>query len=329
MSEGLFYEKKGRDLVTCRLCPKLCVIKEGKTGFCRVRANRDGALYPTNYGRVAAYGLDPIEKKPLYHFYPGSLIMSLGATGCNLHCGFCQNWAISQGTPPTELLTPERAVDLARQARGNIGIAYTYSEPLVWYEFVRDTARLARLAGLQNVLVTNGYVNEEPLRELLDWIDAVNIDVKGFTEGFYKNNCAGSLQPVLRTVEIVAASSCHVELTNLLITGLNDSMAEIKKLVDWIAGLDRAIPLHFSRYYPCFEMDLPATPWATLRMAAATAKKKLSYVYLGNVPEQARQNTYCQHCGRLLIARNGYQIRLEGIRGKCCANCGEICHVVW
>lgn len=326
MHEAFYYEKKERKLTACRLCPKLCTIREGKSGFCRVRQNREGTLYATNYGKVTSSGLDPIEKKPLYHFYPGSFILSFGTVGCNLRCGFCQNWSIAHGDPRATDLTPEQVVELAQQQadRGypNVGIAYTYSEPFMWYEFVWDTARLAQKAGLKNVLVTNGYVNETPLREILPFIDAMNIDVKGFTDDYYRKSCVGRLEPVQRTVEI-AHLKCHVELTTLLVTGLNDSPEEIGRLVDWVASLDREIPLHFSRYFPNFEMDLPATPLETLRQAMDIARKKLSYVYIGNAPELKANDTYCPGCGKKVIDRAAYSARLVGLDGKKCHHCGK------
>lgn len=327
MKEAFYYEKKERELAACRLCPKLCTIREGKAGFCRVRQNRGGVLYAENYARVTSYGLDPIEKKPLYHFYPGSHILSLGTLGCNLRCGFCQNWSIAHGEDPRTIdLSPEQAVDMAMQQSlrdyPNIGLAYTYSEPFMWYEYVWDTARLARQAGLKNVLVTNGYVNETPLREILPYIDAMNIDVKGFSSEFYRDNCVGSLEPVQRTVEI-SLGSCHVELTTLLVTGLNDSPGEITRLVEWIAGLDPDIPLHLSRYFPNFEFDLPPTPLETLRQAWEIAREKLNYVYVGNAPELGAANTYCPRCGKEVLNRAGYSTRNAGLEEKKCRGCGR------
>ncbi|MDD3652744.1 MAG: AmmeMemoRadiSam system radical SAM enzyme [Desulfotomaculaceae bacterium] len=326
MHEALYYEKKERKLTACRLCPKLCTIREGKSGFCRVRHNLEGTLFATNYGQVTAFGLDPIEKKPLYHFCPGSAILSVGTVGCNLRCGFCQNWSIAHGNPKTTDLTPVKLVELARlqieRGYDNIGIAYTYSEPLIWYEFVLDTARMAQAAGLKNVLVTNGYVNETPLRELLPYIDAMNIDVKGFTDEYYHDSCKGRLEPVVRTVEI-ASQECHVELTNLLVTGLNDSPEEIGQLVDWIASLDATIPLHFSRYFPNFEVEHLPTPLKTLRQALEIARKKLDFVYIGNAPEVGSQDTYCPQCGEMLINRTGYNSRVIGLSGSNCRGCGR------
>lgn len=326
MHEALYYEKKEQKLTACRLCPKMCTIREGKSGFCRVRQNRGGTLYAVNYGKATSCALDPIEKKPLYHFYPGSFILSYGTIGCNLRCGFCQNWSIAHGEPDTADITPEQAVETALRQAGqgypNIGIAYTYSEPFMWYEFIWDTARLAREAGLKNVLVTNGYVSETPLREILPYIDAMNIDVKGFTDEYYSKNCMGKLGPVLRTVEI-AHRECHVELTTLLVTGLNDSEKEIRKLVDWVASLDREIPLHISRYFPNFEVNLPATPLETLERAREIAREKLSYVYIGNAPQLDAGDTHCPECGEELISRFGYRARAVGLEDGKCGSCGR------
>lgn len=329
MHEALFYEKKEENRVLCRLCPKLCRIGEGRSGFCRVRRNVGGVLYAANYGEVSSIALDPIEKKPLYHFHPGSLILSLGTVGCNLRCGFCQNWQISQGSPQTDYLGPAEAAALAvREAaragagRRVIGLAYTYSEPFMWYEFVLDTARLVRKAGLKNVLVTNGYVNAEPLKEILPFIDAMNIDVKGFTGEYYRRACAGGLEPVLKTVE-AAHGRCHVELTTLLVPGMNDGPEEIGRLVDWVAGLSPEIPLHFSRYFPNYKFDLPPTPRETLERARQIAREKLAYVYIGNAPELAAEDTICPGCGRPVIRRTGYRVDLSGLEENRCRGCGR------
>ncbi len=226
MQQALFWEKTDNKKVQCLLCPQKCVIAAGRKGFCRVRENRDGTLYTINYGQCSAYGMDPIEKKPLYHFYPGSYIFSVGTFGCNLRCGFCQNWNIAHGDPETVTILPQRLVEIAaaeHEGYQSVGIAYTYSEPLMWYEFVYDTAGIARQAGLKNVLVTNGFINPEPLAKILPLIDAMNIDVKGFSDSYYNETCTGELHPVLRTVE-TASKYCHVEITTLLVTGLNDSL---------------------------------------------------------------------------------------------------------
>jgi len=284
MKEALYYEKLGSKRVHCRLCPQECVISDGKRGSCGVRINKDGALYAETYGRMTSVALDPIEKKPLYRYHPGEYILSLGTKGCNLHCSFCQNWSISQDAPnvPVKDIQSRDVIKKALEA-GSFGIAYTYNEPFIWFEFVLETAKLARESGLENVLVTNGYVNMEPLEEMLPFIDAMNIDVKSIDDSFYRNVCNGKVAPVL---EVIRRSSraCHVELTNLIIPTLNDSEENISRLVDWVcdnAGPDT--PLHFSRYFPCYKLDIPPTPLATLKMAETIAKKKLKYVYLGNI----------------------------------------------
>ncbi|HHY40205.1 MAG TPA: AmmeMemoRadiSam system radical SAM enzyme [Syntrophaceticus sp.] len=284
MQEARYYEKMDDQLVWCHLCPQNCKIKPGRKGICRARQNHDGVLYTLNYGKLTSWGIDPIEKKPLHRFCPGSLIFSVGTFGCNFRCGFCQNWEIAHGDLPTREVTAEELVKIALDARraGSIGIAYTYSEPMIWYEFVYDTAKRARQEGLKNVLVTNGFVQKEPLMELLPYIDAMNIDVKAFTEEFYRKTCGGQLDPVLRTVEL-AHKTCHVEITTLVVPGMNDSEEEISSLVDWIASLDPSIPLHLSRYFPRYKFDLPPTPIATLKRAKEIALEKLKYVYLGNV----------------------------------------------
>ncbi|ACV61278.1 Radical SAM domain protein [Desulfofarcimen acetoxidans DSM 771] len=331
MREAMYYEKKENNLAACRLCPKLCTIRENRTGFCRARKNIGGTLYSLNYGECSSHAIDPIEKKPLYHFYPGTNILSLGTFGCNLRCGFCQNWSIAHETPHTVGITPEQVLDIFRQQAADvncIGLAYTYSEPLMWYEFVLDTAKLIHAAGFKNVLVTNGYIGEEPLREIIPYIDAMNIDIKGFTEEYYHKTCIGNLSPVLRTVEIAVSQNCHVELTTLLITGLNDSEEEISNLVNWIAGVNKNIPLHFSRYFPNYQMNLPATPLETLKIACSMAKEKLNYVYAGNAAELNVSNTVCPQCGEVIISRLGYRTRIEGLKDSRCMHCGEKIYIV-
>ncbi|MCL6559877.1 MAG: AmmeMemoRadiSam system radical SAM enzyme, partial [Firmicutes bacterium] len=273
MREALFYEKKKENTIACMLCPKKCVIREGRTGLCRVRENRGGTLYALNYGACSSCSVDPMEKKPLYHFYPAHTILSFGTYGCNLRCCFCQNWEIAHGSPPVVIISPERVVEMVKaQGRRCAGVAYTYSEPVVWYEFIHNASRLVREAGFKNVLVTNGMINEGPLRELLPYIHALNIDVKSFRDEYYVKYCAGRLQPVLKAVDL-ARERCHVEVTTLIVTGLNDSEEELRELVAWLAGIDPDIPLHFSRYFPNFELDLPPTPLDTLYRAREIARE--------------------------------------------------------
>lgn len=326
MHKAMFWHKKEDGAVFCQLCPKGCSIRNGHKGFCRVRENKEGNLYTLNYARISSYGLDPIEKKPLYHFYPKTLILSLGTVGCNLRCGFCQNWQIAHEDPETRELQPRGAVSLAleqREAGRNcIGIAYTYSEPFMWYEYVYDTSRLAREKGLKNVLVTNGYVREEPLKRILPYIDAMNIDVKGFTDKYYRDNCVGRLEPVIKTVEM-AQARCHVEITTLLVPGLNDSAKEISRLVDWVEAMNPDIPVHFTRYFPNYKFDLPPTPVETMYRAYELAREKLSYVYLGNLGDPGSQHTHCPGCRELLVKRGGYTTEIIGLTGKACKKCGK------
>jgi len=318
----MFYDPPSDGRIHCRLCPHECRIADGKTGICRVRQHREGVLYALTYSQVTSVNLDPIEKKPLYHFYPGSVILSLGTLGCNLACDFCQNWEISQDTVPTRTLTPQQALEMAKRERANIGIAFTYNEPFIWYEYVHDTARLIHEAGLKNVMVTNGYVNEEPLRTLLPFIDAMNIDVKSYAEDFYRTLCKGKAAPVRRTVEITHAAGCLVELTNLVIPGYNDSEEDIRALVDWVAGVDPAIPMHFSRYHPAYKLTAPATPVATLERAYRIAKEKLRYVYLGNVMGASGEDTECPSCGATVVSRRGFTAQVTGLKAGKCAHCG-------
>ena len=329
--EVFFYEKNSDGRTLCKVCPKLCNIKPGHRGFCRVRENREGQLFAANYGQCTSYGMDPIEKKPLYHFHPGSHILSLGTLGCNLRCGFCQNWEIAQGDPKSIYISPEQAVEAVlsnnREEVPCIGLAYTYSEPFMWYEYVYDTAKLAREKGVKNVMVTNGYVNEEPLTKMLPFIDAMNIDVKGFTNKYYRETCAGRLEPVLRTVEI-SAQQCHVEITTLLVPGMNDSTEEIQSLAKWLSSINREIPLHFSRYFPNYKFDLQATPVETLVMARDTAREYLDYVYIGNAPQLDGDKTLCPGCSSLVINRRGYEIKMSGLKGENCRECGHKINVV-
>jgi pyruvate formate lyase activating enzyme len=332
MNKASFYEREaaGEGRVRCLLCPNGCRIEPGAYGRCRVRRNDAGVLVAAAYGRIAAAHLDPVEKKPLYHFYPGRQILSVGTTGCNLGCQFCQNWELSQagiGDVPSELVTPEAALHMARDA-GSIGIAYTYNEPLINYEWVRDTAALAHEQGLANVLVTNGYINPEPWRELLPLIDAANIDVKAFDDVFYRQCCGGRLAPVLETVEMMAQRKKHVEVTMLLVPGLNDGEREIDALAGWLAGINPAIPLHISHYFPQYRMERPATDTKVLMHACAVAAGKLQHVYMGNVTTQEYSATTCPGCGATLIERDGYRVRIAGLNGDTCARCGRHINVV-
>ena len=325
MQQAQYFEEAdhANKTVRCVLCPHKCVIPPDSVGACRVRKNRQGRLFSLVYNEAVSVNVDPIEKKPLYHFYPGSSILSLGTLGCSFRCSFCQNWEISQaeyGQISSRDIDPKLALKLAKQYN-SIGIAYTYNEPLVNYEWVKETAALFKANGLKNILVTNGYINPKPWEELLEYIDAANIDVKSFNEDFYRKYCGAKLKPVLESVEMMVKKGVHVELTNLIIPNCNDSMDEIESLVAWIGGLDREIPLHFSRYYPQYRLKEPATGMETLVKAYDTAKKKLDYVYVGNVQDDKLNSTFCPGCGNLLIKRAGFSIEITGLKDGCCSKC--------
>jgi len=325
--EALFWEKREDGKIQCLLCPVGCVIAEGKMGVCMGRKNEGGTLYATNYGRLVSIAIDPIEKKPLYHFHPGTQILSTGPNGCNMRCQQCQNWTISQEESPTEFVTPEDLVRIASN-EDSVGIAYTYTEPLIWYEYVLDTAKIARENDLANVLVTNGYIHEEPLKKLLPHVDAMNIDLKSMEDDFYKKICKAKLPPVLRAIELSHKNGIHIEITNLLMPTLNDSEEQIQKLVDFVADLSDRIPVHFSRYFPSYQMDLPPTPMESLQKAFLLAKRKLKYVFIGNAYIPNTSNTYCPQCNNLLVKRNGYHTAVVGIKDRKCGNCGVSADVV-
>lgn len=316
----------GTEKIQCVLCPFNCVLVKGKVGLCHGKQNIDGKLYATNYGKTTALACDPIEKKPLYNFYPGTRILSAGPNGCNLRCSFCQNWQISQETASTIDVTPNDMVASA-QREGAVGIAYTYTEPLIWFEFVLDTAKAAKTAGLKNVLVTNGLINEEPLKELLPFIDAMNVDIKSMDNGFYKKICKGTINPVLETVKM-SAKKTHVEVTNLVIPGLNDTDEMFEQLTDFLADINPLIPLHFSRYHPDFQLSNPVTQEKTLYHAADIARQKLKHVYIGNIASDTHNQTACPACGKLVVERAGYTLQKVSITGGLCNFCGSETGVV-
>ena len=281
--EADFWRTQG-DTLICELCPHGCHIAVGQGGRCRVRQNINGRLCSVNFGQVSAIALDPIEKKPFYRFKPGSRILSVGSWGCNLSCRFCQNWRISQEAPPVKRYTPDELVALSLDTvpKGNIGLAYTYSEPLVWYEFVHSCARLIKDAGLDNILITNGYINPRPLRELSPLIAAANVDLKAFSPDFYKDICGGSLPPVLENIKLLAGQ-CHVEITALIVPDFNDGLSDMERLASWLTDVDPNIPLHINRYFPNYQFSAPQTPKETLLELKQVAERHLRYVYVGNV----------------------------------------------
>lgn len=318
------YWRAEGDKVRCLLCPHRCLIADGRVGLCRVRTARKGALEASGYGRVSSVHVDPMEKKPLYHFHPGTTVFSVGGWGCNFRCAFCQNWTISQQAMlQSSAIAPDRLVAEAR-ASGAAGIAYTYNEPLIGFEYVRDCAALARGAGLANVLVTNGYVNPEPASELLPLIDAANVDLKSIDDGFYREHCGGSLAPVQEFIAMAVRGGCHIELTNLVIPGLNDEDRHFESLSEWVLStVGPAVPLHLSAYHPQYKLQAPPTPADTLDRAHRICARRLRYVYLGNVISRTGRDTACPGCGTVLIARVGYTVRVQNLRGCECARCGR------
>jgi pyruvate formate lyase activating enzyme len=319
--EAMYYDKMDKGVVRCVLCPHHCRLTDGQVGLCRVRTNCAGILFTSNYGEITSLALDPIEKKPLFHFYPGSCILSAGSFGCNLACSFCQNYGVAHGKPPTHYLEPESLAELTCNSSddGSIGLAFTYNEPSIWYEYILATAPRLKEQGLKTVLVTNGYLEKKPLEKLLPHIDACNIDVKAFNQQFYTEFCQGKLQAVKETVENMIGK-IHVEITTLLIPGKNNGEREITELSRWLASLDPNIVLHLSRYHPAYKLDLPPTPNATIIRSQQIAREYLNFVYTGNLSGE-ENNTYCRHCGHLLIERNAYHVKISGIEGGLCTSC--------
>jgi pyruvate formate lyase activating enzyme len=333
LKEASFWEKEG-DAVRCRLCPHSCLIKEGKRGICRVRANLGGRLYALTYGKVSSMHMDPIEKKPLFHFKPGRPVLSFGGASCNLRCQHCQNYAIAHVGPeeiPLRTVLPEEVPTMCREQNSE-GVAWTYNEPTIWYEYMMDASQLCKREGLFTVSVTNGFIQEEPLRSMKGVIDAMNIDVKGFTETFYKEVCKGQLAPVLRACEVAKEIGVHLEVTYLVIPTRNDRQEEIEGFCQWVKDrLSGDTPVHFSRFHPDYKMvDLPPTPRSTMEMAVSTARSKgLDYVYMGNISTEKGENTYCPQCGSLLVRRSGFLTEIVGLKGENCARCGRRADLVW
>ncbi len=314
-------------LVQCQLCAHQCTIKDGKRGLCGVRENTKGALSTLIYGSYSSMAVDPIEKKPLYHFHPGTNVFSLGTVGCNFQCLHCQNYTISRGTPETIPLqegTSQHMVALA-QTHGCKGIAWTYNEPTIWHEFTLDTSKIAHQAGLYTVYVTNGYITKEPLKELSPYLDAMNVDIKAFHEEFYKTICNARLAPVLETCKRAKKLGIHLELTYLVIPTHNDSIDEITSFCHWVVEtLGADTPVHFSRFHPDYHLtDVPPTPLDTLTRIYDIAKNEgIQFPYLGNVPHGTYEHTICPHCGATCIERYGFTTKLTGVKNGACRSCG-------
>jgi len=322
------YWQPYKEGVECLLCPHRCKIGEGRRGVCGVRMNRGGVLYTLIYGLAGSVAVDPIEKKPLHHFYPGSSVLSFGAPGCNLKCEFCQNFTLSQARPEEISLTEIRSEDIPEIARKNMadGVAWTYNEPSIWHEWSIEGMRECKKAGLYTVYVSNGYINEDPHRELKGLLDAMNIDVKGFTEEFYQKICKGRLQPVLETCIRAVEMNMHLEITYLVIPTLNDSPEMIRNFSRWaVNSLNPDVGIHFSRFHPDYKlMHLPPTPFETLKRAYEIARGEgLRYVFLGNIYQSGFEDTYCPSCGTPVIERSGFSIRAVNLsKDNLCVRCG-------
>ncbi len=314
----------------CNICPRNCILGEGQAGFCQIRKNINGEIVLTSYGYNTGLAIDPIEKKPLYHFYPGSKVLSFGTLGCNMGCMFCQNWHMSKskGDPRINETSPQKIVELAKKL-GCKSVAFTYNDPVIFFEYAVDTAKLCRDNGIKTVAVTAGYINPEPRKEFFTWMDAANIDLKGFSEEFYKKNCLAHLAPILDTIKYVKnETNCWLELTTLLIEGENDSDEMLKLECEWIVdnlGVD--VPLHFSAFHPDYKfMDKPQTKLSTLLRAYKIAKDVgIRHVYTGNIMDKETSNTYCHACKVPVISRNGYLIQEYKLESGHCASCGAKC----
>ncbi len=334
--EAMFYERLGDGRVQCRLCPHQCVLGDGQRGVCRVRANSAGTLYTLVYGQAATLNVDPIEKKPLFHFLPGSRAFSLGTAGCNLACKDCQNWDISQVRPediarPIDL-PPETIAAKAAEYKASI-IAYTYNEPTVFYEYMHDTAKACRERGLRSVMISAGYINREPMLQLAPHLDAVKIDLKGFTEDFYREYCSAELEPIKQTIKRVHALGKWLEIVCLIVPTINDDEGSVRSMSDWLLrAVGPEVPVHFTRFMPAHKLThLPPTPIPTLERCRNVARAQgLKYVYIGNAPGHNAENTFCASCGQLVVRRLAYRVQEVHVKpGGACRFCGNPIPGVW
>lgn len=325
---ALYYRKLTKKRVQCLLCPRKCIVSNGEKGFCRVRKNRNGDYYTLVHSNPCARHIDPIEKKPLFHFLPGTTALSVATAGCNFTCKNCQNWDISQAPPEKTYnfsVTPEKMVELAL-LNNTPTIAYTYTEPSIFFEYMLDTAKYAHKKKIKNIYHSNGYLNQKPLEELIPYLDGANIDLKAYSNDFYQEITGGTLAPVLNTLKILKAKGVWLEITNLIIPGKNDSTQTIRNLCQWVKNeLGAEVPIHFSRFYPQYKLqNLPPTPVPTLQEAAKLAHNiGLHFVYIGNIPGIPQENTYCPNCKKIIIERIGYQIKTINIKHGSC----QFCHI--
>jgi pyruvate formate lyase activating enzyme len=312
----------------CLLCPHYCKLASGKTGICGARKNTGNKIETLMYGVISGFSVDPVEKKPLYHFYPGKKILSVGSFGCNMSCDFCQNYGISQNVPEIRgrKMGPGELADKATATENNIGLAFTYNEPVIWFEFMRDSAEAVKDKGMLTVMVSNGYVNSEPLSEIIRFIDSYNIDLKAFNDTFYKKLTGSGIEPVKKALRQIAKAGKHLEVTTLIIDGQNDSEDEMAFQADWISGeLGRDTPLHLSRYFPMYKRNDPPTSQEKLRRLFEISAARLDYVYMGNTSSDTGQNTYCPGCGMCVTIRTGYTTNIQNLTGEGkCSGCGTL-----
>jgi pyruvate formate lyase activating enzyme len=334
LKEALYWKDAGQGRVQCFLCPRQCLIGPNQRGFCRARKNIKGKLYCLTYGQPVAIHVDPIEKKPFFHVYPGTKSFSIATAGCNLRCKFCQNWEISQLDPESvkvKFVPPQEIIQQAK-ASGCRTIAFTYTEPTIFYEYMLDIAQLAKSEGIACIMHSSGFVNEAPLRRLAKYLTAADIDLKGFSQEYYASFCEGTLESVLKTLKILKEERVWLEITNLILPGANDAPSDINNLCVWVRdNLGPDTPVHFSRFFPMYKLlDLSPTPIKTLTAAGEIAKKSgLYYVYIGNVPQNTGEDTICPVCGKVLIKRIGYSVLENNIAGGKCKFCAVKISGVW
>ncbi len=334
LAPALHWQKYDETRIQCQLCPRRCVLADGQKGFCRARKNIDGTLYALTYGQPVAIHIDPIEKKPLAHVYPGTKSYSIATAGCNLRCKFCQNWEISQLDPEKVTVAYVAPGEIVRQAKesGSRTIAFTYTEPTIFYEYMLDIAKAARKEQIDCVMHSAGFINEQPLRELSPYLKAANIDLKGFEDKFYSSFCEGSVGTVLSTLKILKEEGVWVEITNLLIPGANDSEEDLRKLCRWVKdNLGEDTPVHFSRFFPMYKLtNLSPTPLSSLlRAQQIAAEEGLHFVYVGNIPQQVGEDTHCPVCKKLLIKRAGYHILENNLIDGACPQCQTKIPGIW
>ena len=335
IKEAMFYEKLSNQRVKCTLCPRECRVADRERGFCGARENRAGTYYTLVHSRPCSIGrADPIEKKPLFHYLPGTDAFSIATAGCNMECQFCQNWEISQFRPEqvrSTYLPPEKVVELSRRQRAPT-VAFTYSEPTIFYEYMYDTAKAGRARGVGGAMISNGYISEAAMVKLCEQLTVVKIDLKAFTNKFYQDVCAGTLEPVLHTLKTLKRIGIWFEIVVLIIPTLNDSAKEIREMCEWVRReLGPDVPIHFSRFHPTYRLqNLPRTPVKTVDMARKIALNAgLHYAYLGNVPTHPGENTYCPKCGATVIKRVGFYATPSGLKDGKCAKCGRPIAGVW